>query len=124
MSSTLLTGCHNHHLSLSQQFLIVIMSSSLLQSFSEDKWMSIHWLPYLCIICFHDVLERLFTQLTLALWGKPGANFITNVGRRAMNAEITPLAFLVMDGVGEGKLGMITAFCRSDQAKLNLQMHF
>ena len=35
-----------------------------------------------------------------------------------MSAEITPLAILVMDGVGKGKLGMITTFCRSDQVKV------
>ena len=37
-----------------------------------------------------------------------------------MSIEIAPLAILVMDGVGEGKLGMITAFCRTDQAKVEL----
>ena len=35
-----------------------------------------------------------------------------------MSTEITPLAILVMDGVVKGKLGMITAFCRSDQANV------
>ena len=35
-----------------------------------------------------------------------------------MSTEINPLAILVMDGVGEGKLRMITAFCRSDQVKV------
>ena len=35
-----------------------------------------------------------------------------------MSTEITPLAILVTDGVGERKLGMITAFCRSDQVKV------
>ena len=35
-----------------------------------------------------------------------------------MSAEITPLAILVMDGVGERQLGMITVFCRFDQAKV------
>ena len=50
--------------------------------------------------------------------GKAGANFISNMGRRATSTEIVPLAILVMDGVGKGKVGMITAFCRSDQAKV------
>ena len=123
MPSTLLTGCHNHHLSISQWFVIVTMSSwhilTLLQSFSEDEWMSIHGLPYVCAICFLIVSERLFTQLTSsALWRKAGADFITNMGRRAMSAEIIPLAILVMDGVVRKKLGMITAFCRSDQVKV------
>ena len=35
-----------------------------------------------------------------------------------MSTEIAPLAILAMDGVGEGKLGMITTFCRSDQVKV------
>ena len=35
-----------------------------------------------------------------------------------MSIEIAPLAILVMDGVVEGKLGMITAFSRTDQAKV------
>ena len=67
--------------------------------------MSVHGLPYLHATHFHVVSERLFIQLTSsALWGEAGTNFITNVDRRGMSAEITPLAILVMDGVGEGKL--------------------
>ena len=50
--------------------------------------------------------------------GKAGADYITNTGRSIMSAEIAPLAILVMDGVGEGKLGMITTICISDQAKV------
>ena len=34
-----------------------------------------------------------------------------------MSIEIVPLAISVMGGVGEGNLGMIAAFCRTDQAK-------
>ena len=41
-----------------------MVDPSLLQSFLEDEWMSIHGLPYLHAISFHVVLERLFTQLT------------------------------------------------------------
>ena len=92
---------------------------SLLQSFSEDKWMSIHVFPYLHVIQFCIVSDGLFSQLTsLALWGKAGADLLTKVGRRAVSIETTPLAMLVMDRVGEGKLGLITAFCRTDQAKV------
>ena len=29
-----------------------------------------------------------------------------------------PMAILITDGVGEGKLGMVTVFCCSDQAKV------
>ena len=35
-----------------------------------------------------------------------------------MHDEIAPLAILITDGVGEEKLGMITSFCRTDQAKV------
>ena len=35
-----------------------------------------------------------------------------------MNAEVTLLANLAMEGVGEGKVGWITVFCRSDQAQV------
>ena len=35
-----------------------------------------------------------------------------------MSAEIVPLVILVTDGVGVGKLGMITAFCQTDQVKV------
>ena len=92
---------------------------SLLQSFSEDEWMSIYGLPYVCTIHFCIVLERLFILLTSpVLWGKAGANFIINTGQRAISAEIAPLAILVMDRVVEGKLEIITTFCRSDQVKV------
>ena len=74
--------------------------------------MSILGLPYLCALCFGTLLT------SPALLGKAGADFITNAGRRTMSTEITPLAILVMDRVGEGRLGMITTFWRSDQAKL------
>ena len=91
----------------------------LLQSFSEDEWMSIHGLPHLCVIHFFSVSERLFIWLTSsALWGKAGANFITKAGRRAASIEIAPLAILVTDRVVEGNLGMITAFCRADQVEV------
>ena len=52
------------------------------------------------------------------MWGKTGVDFVTNVGRKAMSAEITPLAILATDGVGKGSLGMVTTFCHSHQAKL------
>ena len=80
--------------------------------------MCIHELPFLHAIHFCIVSERLSTQLTSsALRGKAGADFISNVERRAMNPDFAPLAILFMDGVGKGKLGMITTFCRSDQVK-------
>ena len=97
----------------------LMADASLLQSFSEDEWMSIHRLPYLHVLCFHNVSERLYTWLTSpVLWGKARTDFITEAGRRAMSAENAPLVILVMDDAGKGRLGMITIFCRSDQAKV------
>ena len=83
-------------------------------------WVDVHpWASLSCAICFGILSERLFSQLTSsALWRKAGANFITKAGRRATNIEIAPLAILVTDGVGEEKLGMITAFWGTDQAKV------
>ena len=68
---------------------------------------------------FHDVSERLFTQLTSpVLWAKAGVDFISSASRKAMSTEIAPLAILDMDGVGRGRLGMKTTFCQSNQANL------
>ena len=92
---------------------------SFLQSFSEDKWMSVHKLLHLGPLCFHIMSERLFTLLTFpALWGKAGVDFITSTDRKAMSTEITPLVVLVMDGVGEERLGMITTFYKSYQVRV------
>ena len=35
-----------------------------------------------------------------------------------MSAKIVPLVILVTDGIGEGKLKMMTTFCKSDQRKV------
>ena len=92
---------------------------SLLQPFTKDKWMSIHGLPYLHTLHFHIVSERLFTRLaSLVLGEKVGIDFINKASRRAMSVEITPLAILVTDSIGKGKMGMITNFCRTDQEKV------
>ena len=81
--------------------------------------MSIQGLPYLHAIHFCNVLERPLTQLnSSALWGKARDSFITKVGRRATSIEIIPLTILAMEGVGEGKLGMMTAFHRTYQTKV------
>ena len=97
----------------------LIIDPSLLQSFSEDEWMSLHGLSYLGALCFYIASEGLFTWLTSpVLWGKARADFITNAARRAMSTEIAPLAFLVTDWVGEGRLGIITTFCQSDQVQV------
>ena len=35
-----------------------------------------------------------------------------------ISEEAIPMAILVIDGVGEGNLGMVTTFCHYDQAKV------
>ena len=96
-----------------------MVDPSLLQSFSEDEWMSIHGIPHVHALCFGITLEGLFTCLaSLALWGKSGTDFIHNTSRRVTSVEIAPLAILVTDGIGKGRLGMINTFCRTDQAKV------
>ena len=95
----------------------LIADLSLLQSFLENEWISIHGLPHLCTIHLHVVSERLFSQvISSALWGKAEANFLTKVGKRATSIETAHLAILVTDRVMEGKLGLITAFCRTYQS--------
>ena len=74
---------------------------SLLQSFSEDVWMSVHMLPHLHTLLSHCVGENFHLTNLPSTVGKAWANFITNAGRRAMSTEITPLAILVMDVVGK-----------------------
>ena len=109
MSLPVISDCYNE----------LMADPSLLQSFAEDEWLSIHGFPDLYTLCCCVVLESLFTQLTSPVpWGKAGANYITNAGRRAMSTEIAPLAIWIMYGVGKEKLGMLTTFCRSDQTKV------
>ena len=97
----------------------LIADPSFLQSFSKDEWIFIHELPYLDALHFCIVSKRLFAWITSpVLWDKARVDFITNASRKAMSTEIVPLVILVMDGVGEGRLGMVTTFCHSDQVKV------
>ena len=50
----MISGCYDE----------LLADSILLQSFPEDKWTSIHELPYLCALCFYVVSEGLFAWLT------------------------------------------------------------
>ena len=49
---------------------------------------------------------------------KPGLTSSPLPAEELWVLRLLPWQFLVMDGVGEGKLGIITTFCRSDQAKV------
>ena len=65
------------------------------------------------------VSEGLFAKLiTPKVWGQARVYFITHSGKKVRSEEIMPMAILITDGVGEGKLGMVTVFCYSDQAKM------
>ena len=67
---------------------------------------------------FRIISERLFACLTSPLmWGKARVEFITTNGQN-ISGEAVPMMILVMDGVGEGNLGMVTTFCHHNQAKV------
>ena len=117
-SSYIMSQSSSQHQSMISDCYDELMADPFLLQ-SEDKWMIIHGLPYLPGLCFCFVSERLFTWLTSpALWRKARADFIPNVGRRAMSADTAPLVIFVMDRIGEGKLGMRTTICSSDQVKV------
>ena len=122
MPSTLLMGCHIHHLSISQWFLIVMMSSwqtllycNLSQRMSGCLPMGFPiWAPSIFTLCwrgFHPTnllrtfekswgwLHHQHRQKSYEHWNHSLGNFGYKWGRW-------------------GKAGMITAFCRSDWAKV------
>ena len=61
----------------------------------------------------------LFTKLvTPEELGQARVSFTTHSGKKVRSKEIVPMAILFTDGVGEVKLGMVTIFCCSNQAKV------
>ena len=93
------------------------MDPSLLHLFSEE-WSSIRELPLMGTLRLRVVSERLFAHLTSpAKWGKAGVKFITS-NDQMISGEVTPMVILVIDGMGEGSLGMVTTFCHHEQAKV------
>ena len=81
--------------------------------------MSINELPCLSALCFRVISEGHFTKVvTPKVWDQAGVNFTTPSGKKVRNEEITSMAILLTDGVGEGKLGMVTIFCCSNQARV------
>ena len=52
------------------------------------------------------------------MWGQARVNFTTCSSKKARGEEIMPMGTLITDGIGEGKLGMVTVFCHSDQVKV------
>ena len=97
----------------------LLAGPSLLQSFSEDEWISILELPHLSTLHFCIVSVELFSQqVSLELWGLDRGELITRSGRKSVGEAVIPMAHLVTDGVGEGFLEMVTFFCCSHQAKV------
>ena len=80
--------------------------------------MSVRELQLMGTLQFRAVSERCFAHLTSpAMWGKARVEFITsNSGK--ISGQAIPVVVLVMDGVGEGNLGMVTTFCHLNQAKV------
>ena len=92
---------------------------ALVQSFPVKECMSTNDLHCLSVLHLCVVSEELLPRLmSLELWGQVRVNFTTNSGKRAMSEEIIPMAILITNGVGEGRLGTVTIFCHSDQAKV------
>ena len=50
------------------------------------------------------------------VWGKARVDFTIHSGKKVRRKDIMTVAILIKDGVGKGKLGMVTIICHSDQA--------
>ena len=106
-------------LKIAEYYDELLADPSLVPSFPADEWTSINKLPCLLTLHFWVVLKGLFTKLvTPELWGQAGVDFTVCSGKKVRSKEIMPMAILITDGVGEGKLGMVTIFCCSDHAKV------
>ena len=67
---------------------------------------------------FRIISERLFANIASpAMWGSARMKFVTSNGQK-VNGEAILMVILVIDGVGEGNLGMVTTFCHHDEAKM------
>ena len=76
--------------------------------------------PYFCVLP-----EGLFAKLiTPEVWDQAWVDFITSSSKKASSGEIVSMAILITDGVGEGKLGMMTIFCHSDLVKVEPSVMF
>ena len=97
----------------------LLVDPSLLQLCAEYDWITIHECPYLDPLCFHVMLEGLFTLVTSpVMWGQKGVNFVSSSGRWTMSNEIVSMVTLVTDRISEGNLGLTIIYCQSDQRKL------
>ena len=97
----------------------LLVDPNLIQSFPANEWTSIDELPCLHAFHFCVVSEGLFTKLiTPEVWGQTRVDFITHSGKKLRSEEVMPMAILITDGVGDGKLGMLTVFCCCNQAEV------
>ena len=88
------------------------MDTNLIQWFPENEGTSINELPCLHALHFCVVSEGLFAKLIYPeVWGQARVDFITHSSKKVSSEEIMWMAILITDGVGEGKLGMVTIFC-------------
>ena len=72
-----------------------------------------------CMPCFWVVSKGLFTKLvTSKVWVQTRVNITTYSGKKGRGEGMVSMGILVTDGVGEGKLGMMTVFCHSDRVKV------
>ena len=109
----------SHHPKIAECYKKCLVDPSLVSALPVDEWISINELPCLSALHFRLVLKGLFAKLVMPkVWGQAWVDFTTHSGKMVRSEEIMPMAILVTDGVGEGKLGMVTLFCHSDKARV------
>ena len=90
---------------------------SLLKLFSEKQGTSLWELQLLGALQFRLILERVFAHIAFpVIWENTRVEIVIDTGSRT-SGEITPMAILITDWVGEENLGMVTVFCHHDQNK-------
>ena len=108
-------------LTIAECYKELLVNPNLIQLFPANEWMSFNELPCLHVFYFCVVSEGLYTKLfTPEGWCQTVDDFITHFSKKVRNKEIALMAILITDGVGEEKLGMVTAFCHSNQAGWSL----
>ena len=96
----------------------IVKDPSLLWLFLETECTSLWELSVLGALQFRLISERHFTYVASPdIWRKVGVEFIPDTGLRTCE-EVTHMAILITDGVGEGNLGMVTTFYHHNQNKM------
>ena len=103
LSQLMISGCYDEHLA----------DLSLLQSFSEDEWMSVHELPIWGTLFFYIVSEDHFSWAGFHGAVGPGWSQVHyQLCRKTMSKEIN----VDLWEIGEVSLGMVTVFCHPSGA--------